>query len=352
MKKTKVLPKLLTLAVLSALLFVTVMAQILKTNYNIGAAIMNPLYSVGDISTEPNLKVAFIGDTGGGQNFSAVLQLIKSEGATLIVHQGDIGYDEKYKGWVNAINRTLGSNFPYFMSEGNHDRSQWGDILNPCNPPVSTYANFIRCRLNSMNATANFDGSINRYSVEYKGLKLVFLGDPPNQTAYTEFINRELSGDNHTWKICSWHRNQRATNVDSEGDKVGWDPYEACRQQGAIVAQGHSHTYSRTKTLNSSKTQSIDTLCLDNPDTPDADVCVSKGSSFIFDSSIGGKNIRAQNDIWAGKSYWAKVYTLTQNAKFGALFIEFNVDGHPNKARAYFKNIANQTIDGFEIMAK
>jgi hypothetical protein len=37
--------------------------------------------------------------------------------------------------------------------------------------------------------------------------------------------------------------------------------------------------------------------------------------------------------------------------KFGALFIEFGVDGDPAMARGYFKTAEGQVIDSFEVVA-
>ncbi len=51
------------------------------------------------------------------------------------------------------------------------------------------------------------------------------------------------------------------------------------------------------------------------------------------------------------KGAWAKIYTATQGATFGALFITFNIDGDPRKAQGYFKNINGEIIDTFEIRA-
>ena len=46
----------------------------------------------GPIPTDPGLKVAFIGDSGNGANFGRVLGLIRSEGAAMVMHQGDFDY--------------------------------------------------------------------------------------------------------------------------------------------------------------------------------------------------------------------------------------------------------------------
>src|SRR5215207_723876 len=44
------------------------------------------------IAADPNLKVAFIGDSNIGAEFEAVLTLIKNEAADLVLHQGDFDY--------------------------------------------------------------------------------------------------------------------------------------------------------------------------------------------------------------------------------------------------------------------
>ena len=42
----------------------------------------------------PELRVAFIGDQGLGPNAIAVLELIKDEGAQMVLHQGDFEYKD------------------------------------------------------------------------------------------------------------------------------------------------------------------------------------------------------------------------------------------------------------------
>ncbi len=45
--------------------------------------------STSSVAPPPNLKVAFVGDTGNGNDFQRALQLIKDEGADIVLHQGD-----------------------------------------------------------------------------------------------------------------------------------------------------------------------------------------------------------------------------------------------------------------------
>src|SRR5262245_31235219 len=47
----------------------------------------------GTVSTDANLKVAFVGDTADGTNWKNVLQLAKDEGAAAVVTAGDMTYD-------------------------------------------------------------------------------------------------------------------------------------------------------------------------------------------------------------------------------------------------------------------
>lgn len=287
-------------------------------------------------STDPDFKVAFIGDSSAGNNFQNVLNLIKSENAQLVLHQGDFDYSSGPQLWMDKINNTLGPNFPYIGSDGNHD-----------NWDTDGFAAFFKDRLAKMgiNSPVSLPSS---YSLVYKGLKIVFSqenGDP-------SFISSQLSGDTHTWKICSWHKNMASMQVGGKGDEQGWPDYETCRQLGAIIATGHEHSYQRTKTLTNTLTQTVDPIC-PNPNS----LCVSPGRTFVFVSGLGGNSIRVQQRClpttfpYGCRQEWAKIYTSDQGATYGALFIIFNYQGNPNKAHAYFKNITGAIIDEFDILA-
>ena len=72
------------------------------------------------IQTEPNLRVAFIGDQGITPSSIAVLNMIKDEGAQMVLHQGDLYYEIDYRdtvdpdAWDKMITDVLGNDFPYF----------------------------------------------------------------------------------------------------------------------------------------------------------------------------------------------------------------------------------------------
>jgi hypothetical protein len=327
------------------------------------------LSSVVTVPTEPNLKVAFIGDSDYGPSFTAVLNVIQSEGADFVLHQGDFDYNEDPNGFFAAIDSVLGPNFPYFASIGNHDTASWPE---GCGNPNGCYASLLKERMARIGVSPdNPDLNDEMYSLDYRGLKMVFVGGEidgagdcdTDPAGYACYIRSQLTTDDHLWKICSWHRNQNAMQVGGKPDEMGWAVYESCRDLGAIIATGHEHSYHRTKTLTSMQNQTVDLVQHppENgvPGRPDA-VRVAPGASFVFVSGLGGRNMREQQRClpatypYGCNFEWANIFTLDQAGgveKFGALFIEFGVDGDPARARGYFKTTDAQVIDAFEVVA-
>jgi len=281
-------------------------------------------------ATAKNFKVAFIGDTDTGTDFKNVLKLIKAEGAQAVVVQGDLTYSfHSASSWFSAIDaelQTATTKVPYFAARGNHDWS-WTS--------ASGLGAGLDSRLTTWGVTPDNNKPSNaNYALTYKGLKIVFVDESETTPSRADYAKAQLAGDTHIWKMCSFHKNQRATNVGPKSDEMGWAIYENCRAAGAIVAQGHSHTYSRSKTITADQTQTIDASCSD----PFA-LCVGPGKHFFFDSSLGGTDLRSLENT--NHAYWASTYS----SDFGALFIEFYVDNDPKKATGYFKTIGGTIID-------
>lgn len=300
------------------------------------------------IPTEPNLKVAFIGDTSAGSNYKAVLNLIKSENAEFIVHNGDFDYQNNAAAFFTAMDSVLGAGYPYyFVSKGNHDTGDW-----------SGYAAEFTKRWAKTGAVLD-DPNLNdeMWTLTYKGLQMVMVGQNGQNTAFANFINQKLTGDKHIWQICNWHKNQNAMQMGTKGNEMGWAVYENCRKLGAVIATGHEHSYSRTFTLTDMTNQIVDTQC--HPEPPATrnrkKVCIGPGRTIAFVSGLGGNSVRNQDRClptsypYGCKNEWASVYASDQSAKYGALFIVFNVDGDPKKANAYFKNVAGDVIDEFTL---
>jgi hypothetical protein len=309
------------------------------------ASITVTAVSGGGGSTAPNLKVAFIGDQGRGSDALAVLQLIKDEGAHMVLHQGDFDYDDDPTRWDDNITSVLGADFPYFASVGNHDEAAFYG--------AGGYQEKLAQRLSRMSgATCTGELAVNS-ACEYQGLFFILSGVGTLGSGHEAYIRQQLAADNSIWRICSWHKNQNAMQVGGKGNSVGWGPYEACRELGAIIATAHEHSYSRTKTLVNTELQTVD------PNWPDpANLRVTPGATFVFVSGIAGASIRDQERClpttypYGCNGEWASIYTSDQNAQYGALFIEFHVDGDPNKARGYFKDIDGAVVDEFTVTSQ
>lgn len=288
--------------------------------------------SGGSRDVPENFKIAFIGDQGYGANARAVLTLIKNEGADLIMHQGDFDYNDDPAAWDAQINDILGSNFPYFASVGNHDEAKWSG--------TNGYQRFLKNRLNRLRIAWKGDLGV-KSTIKYKGIFMVFVGPGTMGSGHAAYIREQLAADHSIWSICSWHKNMRDMQVGGKSDETGWGVYEAAREGGAIIATAHEHSYSRTHLLSSISNQTVA--------SQSNTLVISKGQTFVFVSGLGGQSIRDQK---RSGNWWASVYTSTQGANHGALFGTFNVDGSPNLATFYFKDIGGNIADRFVVQSE
>ncbi|MEE9598721.1 MAG: metallophosphoesterase, partial [Acidiferrobacterales bacterium] len=256
-----------------------------------------------------NFTVAFIGDQGPSSDALAVLTLIQSEGANMVLHQGDLDYEDDPTAWDRRINDVLGSDFPYFASIGNHDTGAW-----------TGYQEKLVERLARIPA-ATCSGDLGvKSSCSYQGLVFILSGVGIKGSDHETYIRNELAQTTTIWRICSWHKNQRKMQIGGKDDGTGWGVYEACRESGAIIATAHEHSYSRTKTLIGMQNQRID------PDWPHPQqVRVVRGASFVFVCGLAGKSVRNQERClpsvapYGCNAEWASIYASQQGASHGAL---------------------------------
>ena len=291
------------------------------------------------IHTDANFRVAFIGDQGLGPNSVAVLNLIKDENAQMVLHQGDFSYTDDPDAWDKQISDVLGDDFPYFGTIGQHDSLKWNE-----------YQQKLYDRLKK-NPDVNCIGDLGvKSSCSYKGLLFIQAGPALKGSGHSSFIENQLNNNDHIWRICSWAATMHHMQLGQKEDKVGWEVYENCKNGAAIIATAHEHSYSRTKTLIDIENQIVDPEWFE----PDK-LRVKEGSTFVFVSGLGGKSIKDQARClptsypYGCNGEWASIYTSDQNADFGALFCTFNIEGQPNKADCYFKNIQGKIIDKFTI---
>lgn len=309
--------------------------------------------------TVPNLLVAFIGDQGNNGNSDAVLQLIAGEGADAVVHNGDFDYKDNPDAWDDRINRVLGPDYPYFSIIGNHDALAWHGS--------NGYAAKIAERHDRI-PEMQCSGELGvRANCTFRGLHLVesCIGtdelraecerDSPDQL---EFIRSSLANSSAIFKVCNWHKNQHDMQVGAKKDTVGWKAYRTCMNAGAMVATGHEHSYARTLTLTD----------VGNAATGHGAVGLyshmelAPKRNFVIVSGLAGVGLRLFDPGHTDDTWWASYYAkdrwlmngtlMPGGANYGALFIEFHVDGDPSLARGYFKDVSGRIADSFTIQVE
>lgn len=296
--------------------------------------ITKPIWALTSIpvpETPPNFKIAFIGDQGLGEKARAVLKLIKSEGAQAVLHLGDLDCDDDPPAWEAQINKILGTDFPYFISAGNHDVIKWyGE---------KGYQEYSQKRLARLSIPWNGDLGV-KSSFRYKGIFFILISPGDLGTGHDAYIKEQLAMDTSIWRICGWHRHTDFAQAGDKKNDVRFNVYEEARKGGAIIATAHDHSYGRTHLMNSFTNPSIAT----DLNT----MVITKGQTFAFFSGLAGRRTHTQkvNGPW-----WNKIYTQDQGAVHGALFGIFNMDGIPDRARFYFKNVNNEIIDCFDVIS-
>ena len=304
-----------------------------------GLLLSSPSHAVPTLPP-PDFTIAFIGDQGLGGGAALVLQLIASEGADMVLHQGDLGYSLDAAAWDQRITNALGADFPYFATVGNHDclAAQPG-----CSGPGDwpDYQSLLQARLDRIpDAHCVGDLGVNA-SCDYKGIFFILSGVGTEGSGHETFIANALAGTDSIWRICSWHKNHTLMQAGFKGTEVPLSTYDACRAGGAIIATGHEHSYSRTHLMSSFATQTIlGTGSL---------LQIGEGQTIAFVSGLAGFSIRPENPARAGNPWWASVYTSTQGADHGALFCSFNVLGMPDRAHCYFKDVSGVVADEFDL---
>lgn len=282
------------------------------------------------VSAAP-IKVAFIGDQGNNSNARAVLTLIANENTDLLLIQGDLGYKENAAAeWDTNLTNALGSDFPVLTVVGNHENFEW---------PI--YQNLIQQRIDR-NSKLNCLGNTGvKAHCQVGNIDIVQIAPAITEVAgvspddnYEEYIRSSFAANNHRWRICSWHKNQRDMQPAEKGDSTGWAVYDACLDAGAMIAMGHAHSYSRTHLLSNFEQKTVV--------HKNSDMTLKPGQSFAFVSGLGGRDVVKQQH---SGDWFASIYTASQGATHGALFCTFNIA----TADCYFKAIDGAVPDRFTL---
>ena len=300
------------------------------------------------IPTQTGLKVALFGDQGMRPTSHAVLQLIAREHADMVIHLGDLSYeDASPMDWEAQVDSVLGPDFPYFVVIGNHDIPSWF--------VEGGFAQRLGARLTRMTgAHCQGEYAINA-SCTFRGLHFVLSGVGTYGHDHESFLRHALETSEAQHNLCVWHKNQRDMQVGGKIDEVGWHAYQICAERGVPIVTGHEHSYSRTYALSAlgDRTQAHGAT------GSASELLLGPGRTFVVVSGLGGESIRAWTPEHKADSWWASIYAgnfqvmngeargVKPNIDFGALFITYGVDGDPLRASAYFKTTADEIADEF-----
>ncbi|MBZ0266572.1 fibronectin type III domain-containing protein, partial [bacterium] len=300
--------------------------------------------------TPINYKVAFVGDTDFGPDFQQVLDLMARENVDAVVHAGDLAYSSLGIGeFMGRIENTLGPDFPYFASVGNHDIAYWPTYQAHLEPLAA--ANGI-----------TWDGDYGTQSShEFQGIHYVMVAPGDVAGDHAAYVRDQHAASNAMWKVTVMHRNMRIYQLDNKFDATGWGVYEESRKAGAFLSTGHAHCYGRTFELADFENAVVSHFddSLTNPIAllPDyiGTGSLDEGRSFVFVSGLGGRSIRTQGQCAGGWGpgaespcdVWGAAYTLDQSATWGALIGQFNYGGDESLARFTFMNVDDEIVDEF-----
>ena len=309
-----------------------------------------------DTSHVTPVKVAIFGDSGRGDTFRSTLNLIRAQGAEMVIHLGDLAYDEgnpdSPQQWVNDINAVLGLKFPYFFLIGNHDVRYWFtsngynqifiDRLAQLRPNI--------CQVENGNKDHGIQSSCSYKEVFFA---LSGIGSYGEDSSHEAYLEKTLSDNaDQPWKICAWHKNRTDMQVGKKSDDVTWKAYQICQKWGAMITTGHEHSYSRTRTLTKIGDQELHHGVEGESDH----VSLAPGKTFVVVSGIGGHSLRPysckdhdQDDWWASifsANYQMKNGVIlrakecSQNRELhgmsGVLFVTFNFEGNPRLAKGVY----------------
>lgn len=298
-----------------------------------------------------NVRIAFIGDQGIGATATELLKRIRSEGAQLVVHAGDLSYgDGTPAEWIAQIDSVLGADFPYLVAAGNHDLDEWGG--------EAGFAAVLTAR-RQRTPELRCEGELGiAETCRFHGIDMVVSGVGTVGEGHEAFLDRALHRSSRRPQLCVWHKNQHDLQAGAKADEVGWEAYQICAHHGAAIINAHEHSYARTLTLTAIGDRDRGHGAGGDPTR----VRVAEDSTFVAVSGLGGRSFRALAPDHALDVWWASIYAggyqllngvqtgQDEVIEPGALFIDFVAPIGRGLAHAYFKTASGVVADRFDIV--
>ena len=229
-----------------------------------------PAYMPGG-EVPPNTTIAFVGDSGLRDTADEIYRLMRGEGVSAVVLNGDMDYRADPVGWIARFEAGMGKGMPLFTTVGNHDTRNWVDYQEATlnhwryvNGSTTTMGMAVATGAGAgtgfgagagtgagMRGSSECRGSVGVKEVcTHQGLGLLLSGAGSGcgglQETHTAFFTEtldEFARNKVRWPLCIFHQNVKAMQLGSKGDVVGWDKYDACLKRGAMIITAHDHTY-------------------------------------------------------------------------------------------------------------
>ncbi|KNE69626.1 hypothetical protein AMAG_14181 [Allomyces macrogynus ATCC 38327] len=120
--------------------------------------------------------------------------------------------------------RSFGAHFPYLAAIGNHDLVRW------TSHPVlgAGYRDLLAARLRRIPRVADVHcDAPTRDMGEHlvctiRGVQVHLSGVGTYGAKHANHLANSLSASNHAWRVCGWHKNQRAYQPGSKPDETGY----------------------------------------------------------------------------------------------------------------------------------
>ncbi|KAJ3029989.1 UNVERIFIED_CONTAM: hypothetical protein HDU68_010452 [Siphonaria sp. JEL0065] len=285
----------------------------------------------GDVS---DLKVAIGADFGLGKHPSKVLKMIDDWGAELTLMTGDYDYVDSPDAFLDLIDSEVGPDFPFIGVVGNHDITEWYGR--------GGYRDRFLERLGKIEDISCYGEYGANMICTWRGMVFSLSGVGSLGQNHAQFIDLSLENYKEVpWKICAWHKNQKAYQTGDKENETGYEVYETCRKHGAIVATSHEHSYERTHLMSSFEEEKISST--------NNTLNIRPGETFAFVSGLGGESMRKWYKKAEKNPWWASTVSQDNKGNYGALLCTFNKHNVLQLAHCKFKDIDGKKWDDFWI---
>ncbi|KAJ3370802.1 hypothetical protein GGF31_003828 [Allomyces arbusculus] len=284
----------------------------------------------GTVLPRHKTRIAFLGDQGLRPDSLALLKQIKDWKPHAVVHLGDFDYRDNPAAFDAQIDSVFGAHFPYLAAIGNHDLVRWTS-----DPALGAgYRDLLAARLRRIPRLADVHcDAPTRDMGEHmvctiRGVQVHLSGVGTYGAKHASHLSKSLSNSNHAWRVCGWHKNQRAYQSGTKPDETGYRVYDTCRAHGAVVATAHEHAYSRTALMGSFEKFEMMNATAAEHDQLD----VRPGSTFAFVTGLGGESVRSLSRKLPDRPWLVRAAGADQSARAAAVLCEFYPGDDPFEA--------------------